>query len=99
MVAARPWCTHGGFADRAKLKACLKTASLLALPSLEDNCPMVVLEAMAPWAAGHMYLNFAESDRRPASFWSEHAYHRLRRVKAAVDPENRIRANHPIEPA
>jgi glycosyltransferase involved in cell wall biosynthesis len=47
LVAARPWCTFGGYADRAKLKACLKTASLLALPSLEDNCPMVVLEAMA----------------------------------------------------
>jgi glycosyltransferase involved in cell wall biosynthesis len=47
LVAARPWCEHAGFADREKLKGYLKRASLLVLPSLEDNCPMVVLEAMA----------------------------------------------------
>ncbi len=47
LLATRPWCIHGGFANRESLKAHLKTASLLALPSLEDNCPMVVLEAMA----------------------------------------------------
>jgi glycosyltransferase involved in cell wall biosynthesis len=47
LIATRPWCVYGGFADREKLKSHLQTASLLALPSLEDNCPMVVLEAMA----------------------------------------------------
>lgn len=47
LVAARPWCAHGGFADRRKLRDHLSSASVLALPSLEDNCPMVVLEAMA----------------------------------------------------
>jgi glycosyltransferase involved in cell wall biosynthesis len=47
LVAARPWCEFAGFADREKLKTWLRRASLLALPSLEDNCPMVVLEAMA----------------------------------------------------
>jgi FAD/FMN-containing dehydrogenase len=53
----------------------------------------------APWAARQTYLNFAETRRDPASFWSPHAYHRLRRIKAAVDPHNLIRANHPIPPA
>ena len=47
LVAARPWCEFAGFADREKLKTWFQRASLLALPSLEDNCPMVVLEAMA----------------------------------------------------
>jgi glycosyltransferase involved in cell wall biosynthesis len=47
LVRARPWCTYEGFADRSKLKEHLRLATLLALPSLEDNCPMVVLEAMA----------------------------------------------------
>jgi glycosyltransferase involved in cell wall biosynthesis len=47
LVQARPWCRHGGFADREKLKAHFREATLLALPSLEDNCPMAVLEAMA----------------------------------------------------
>jgi glycosyltransferase involved in cell wall biosynthesis len=47
LVAARPWCEFAGFADREKLRTWFKKASMLALPSLEDNCPMVVLEAMA----------------------------------------------------
>ncbi|MEI6780819.1 MAG: glycosyltransferase family 4 protein [Verrucomicrobiota bacterium] len=46
LVAERPWCSHVGFAGRAELKAQMARASLLALPSFEDNCPMVVLEAM-----------------------------------------------------
>jgi glycosyltransferase involved in cell wall biosynthesis len=47
LIAARPWCSHVGFASRDKLKEYLRDASVLALPSLEDNCPMAVLEAMA----------------------------------------------------
>ena len=47
LVAKRPWCEHAGFADREQLKQWFQRASVLALPSLEDNCPMVVLEAMA----------------------------------------------------
>lgn len=47
LVAARSWCRYEGFADRSRLKDCLSRAALVALPSLEDNCPMVVLEAMA----------------------------------------------------
>lgn len=47
LVDTRPWCSYAGFADREALKKYLQHASLLALPSLEDNCPMVVLESMA----------------------------------------------------
>jgi len=47
LVKARSWCTYAGFADRQVLKNHLQRASLLVLPSLEDNCPMVVLESMA----------------------------------------------------
>jgi glycosyltransferase involved in cell wall biosynthesis len=47
LIADRSWCHHGGFADRDGLKRQLETAALVVLPSLEDNCPMVVLEAMA----------------------------------------------------
>ena len=58
----------------------------------------VVKEALVPWTARHMYLNFAETGRNARSFWSEAAHARLRRLKATVDPANRIRANHPITP-
>jgi glycosyltransferase involved in cell wall biosynthesis len=47
LVEGRPWCRYAGFADRQALKQYLATASGLVLPSLEDNCPMSVLEAMA----------------------------------------------------
>jgi len=47
LVHERPWCVYGGMANREQLKQQLRDATALALPSLEDNCPMVVLEAMA----------------------------------------------------
>lgn len=47
LLRTRPWCEHVGFADRAALRTWFARAALLALPSLEDNCPMAVLEAMA----------------------------------------------------
>jgi glycosyltransferase involved in cell wall biosynthesis len=34
-------------AQREELKGLLSQATMLVLPSLEDNCPMTVLEAMA----------------------------------------------------
>jgi hypothetical protein len=59
-----------------------------------------VQAAMTPWTAGQSYLNFTEtSEDDPASFWGPQAYDRLRRIKAAVDPQDRIRSNHPIPPA
>ncbi len=47
LIKSRSWCRHAGFADRNTLKRRLACASLLAMPSLEENCPMVLLEAMA----------------------------------------------------
>lgn len=47
LIEQRNWCAYEGFADRNSLKNYLGRAGLLVLPSLEENCPMVVLEAMA----------------------------------------------------
>jgi hypothetical protein len=58
-----------------------------------------VKDALAPWAAPQTYLNFAETPNPAASFWTEHAYQRLRRIKAATDPGDIIRSNHPVPPA
>ena len=33
------------------------------------------------------------------TLWTEPAYRRLRQIKAAVDPRDLIRANHPVPPA
>lgn len=51
---------------------------------------------MRPWAARQMYLNLADTSRDPASLWTVAAYDRLCRIKAAVDPDNLIRSNHPV---
>jgi hypothetical protein len=57
-----------------------------------------VHNAMRPWAARQMYLNLADTRRDPAGFWTPQAYDRLRRIKAAVDPGDLIRSNHPVPP-
>jgi glycosyltransferase involved in cell wall biosynthesis len=47
LVKERPWCRHVPFSGRDRVKEFFQAATLVALPTLEDNCPMVVLEAMA----------------------------------------------------
>ena len=51
---------------------------------------------LAPWEASHTYLNFAEISRDARTLWTETSYHRLRRIKQAVDPQNLIRSNHEL---
>jgi Berberine and berberine like len=58
-----------------------------------------LLGSLEPWAAEHTYLNFADTRRKAVTLFSSMSYHRLRRIKAIVDPTDRIRSNHPIPPA
>ena len=44
-------------------------------------------------------MNFAETRRKPTTLFSSASYHRLRRIKAIVDPTDLIRSNHPFPPA
>jgi hypothetical protein len=68
-----------------------------ATPAAERSVA-AVLTAMRPWAARQMYLNLADTSLDPASFWTPEAYDRLRRIKAAVDPDDLIHSNHPVPP-
>jgi len=56
-------------------------------------------DAFKPYVNGREYLNFTEHATDPGRFYTPHAYRRLREVKRAYDPENMIRANHPILPS
>jgi len=47
LLETRPWCEYGGMIGRDRLREQFLGATLLVLPTHEDNCPMVVLEAMA----------------------------------------------------
>ena len=51
--------------------------------------------ALAPYDAGSL-LNFAERPTDPARFFAPDVLERLRAVKRAVDPEDRIRSQHPL---
>ena len=92
---------HGALAS---IDADYAMGAVGTVPAPELEAPVrtqmqAVKDALAPWAARHMYLNFAETRQTTESFWTEPAYHRLRRVKAAIDPLDIIRSNHPIPPA
>jgi glycosyltransferase involved in cell wall biosynthesis len=47
LLETRPWCSWGGMIDRENLRDEFARAIALFLPTREDNCPMVVLEAQA----------------------------------------------------
>ena len=47
LLETRPWCFFGGMISRENLRDELARATALFLPTREDNCPMVVLEAQA----------------------------------------------------
>jgi hypothetical protein len=64
-----------------------------------DAAVAALRETLEPWEADHTYLNFAETRRKAGTLFSSASYHRLRRIKAIVDPTDLIRSNHPIPPA
>ena len=64
-----------------------------------DGAVARLRDMLAPWEGEHTYMNFAETRRKPSSLFSSASYHRLRRIKAIVDPTDLIRSNHPIAPA
>jgi FAD/FMN-containing dehydrogenase len=67
----------------------------------------VIMDAAAPGVAGTLrpygiggsFLNFLADPTRTATAYTEANYRRLRRVKAAYDPENFFHVNHNIPPA
>jgi hypothetical protein len=96
----RPRPEHGAVAS-IDADHLMFAVGMVPTPELETPVytqVQAVKDALAPWAARRMYLNFAETQPDPATFWTEQAYHRLRRIKTTIDPDNVIRSNHPIPP-
>jgi FAD/FMN-containing dehydrogenase len=58
-----------------------------------------VKAALEPWKARTMYMNFSERPIDSRRVLKTESYRRARRVKAAVDPADVFRSNHPIPPA
>jgi UDP-N-acetylenolpyruvoylglucosamine reductase len=75
---------------------------LTPTPELLEVVEAVVADlrqALQPWEADHTYMNFAETSRKATTLFASESYHRLRRIKAIVDPTDLVRSNHPIPPA
>lgn len=97
----RPHPEHGALPS-IEAQYSMFAAGMVPVPELQAPVRaqlQAIKTALAPWAAPHTYLNFAETQSDPASFWTQQAYHRLRRIKATVDPDDLIRSNHPIPAA
>jgi len=64
-------------------------------PAIVERNDMLVA-AMAPWATGGSYLNFAERGGEAATLHDEETYARLRRARAAHDADELLVSSHPI---
>jgi FAD/FMN-containing dehydrogenase len=56
----------------------------------------LVQNALARWDSGRTYLNFSEKRQRGERLFGDVNYRRLQAVKAAVDPDDVFRSNHPV---
>ena len=55
-----------------------------------------LIAALAPYGSGRAYSNFAERAVDAGSFYPEDTYRQLRAIRARVDPDGLLRANHEI---
>ena len=98
---ARPRPGHGALAslDAQYLLHAVGAAPGPDAAAAVQGQATAITTALAPWAAPTMYLNFAETPSPAAPLWAQDACHRLRRIKAKVDPGDITRSNHPVRPA
>jgi hypothetical protein len=51
---------------------------------------------MLEWGSGRSFLNFADVPTDAETMFAPPAYRRLREIRARVDPDGLLLANHPI---
>lgn len=61
-----------------------------------DQAVAGVVEALSAWSEGRNFPNFSDRPIDPATAYEADAWVRLRKVKAAVDPDGVFLANHEI---
>ena len=95
---ARPRPEHAALAS-VEAEYALYGVAIAATPELaaaSEQRIELVKAAVAPWAAGQMIPNFAETRRAPRTFWAGAAYERMRLLKDRIDPDDMFRSNHPL---
>lgn len=99
---ARPPAGHGALAGLAGEHVMFSVGMPMGGP---DHAAAIVARnaelaaALDPWAAPWAYQNFVEEPADAATLFPADVHARLRAVKAAYDPDDLFRANHPICPA
>ena len=92
----------GGAVSHVEGQFALFTACIAATPELGaagHAAAQRLVAAMAPWATGRQYLNFAENPVDAASGYDAATYARLQAIRAQVDPDGLMVANHRISAA
>lgn len=95
---ARPRPEGGALAalDAAYALFALAPAPTPELAAVARDGVDALVQALSPWASPRALLTFSETARSPDALWGQEAAARLRRVKEGVDPDDLIRANHPV---
>jgi FAD binding domain len=94
----RPRQEHAALAS-VEADYALYAVGIAAMPELGAACEThlgVMKDALSPWTARHMVMNFAETRRDPVTFWSSEAHRRLCHLKQEIDPNGLFQANHPV---
>ena len=97
---ARRSPAHGALASlaaRFAVYAVGMAATPDLVPPVEDALDLL-LRTLTPWDAGCEYPNFAERRADASGFYPADMAGRLRRIRAAYDPEALIKSNHTINP-
>lgn len=97
----RPRPEHAALAS-VEAEYALYAVGIAATPELGAACAAhlsVVKEALSPWTARRMVMNFADTRRDPVTFWGGDAHQRLCSLKQEIDPGDVFRSNHPVLPA
>ena len=63
-----------------------------------DHHLALLTDALDPWAAPRSYMNFQDRPGSAESCFAPETYRRLRKIKAAYDPNDVCHGNHPITP-
>jgi len=99
-MLARRSPAHGALASLAARFA-VYAVGMAATPEQAppvEKAVDLLLDMLGSWDAGCRYPNFAERHADAGEFYPAETSGRLRRIKAACDPGELIRSNHPIKP-
>jgi hypothetical protein len=89
----------GGALDRLDAQFVAFGGAVAATPEMAAQGQLdahALMAALAPWANGRSYLNFAETTVDPRSAYEERTWLQLKGIRSAVDPNGLFVGNHRI---